>query len=83
MVGQRNQAKSETDHGRFLLRDEAPTEYCERDISLAQEAHIDGFALNIANDVGGVSPALQLAFYVASRTSFKLFFSFDYAGNGA
>lgn len=49
---------------------------------MAQEAHIDGFALNIANDIRGVSPALQVAFYVASQTSFKLFFSFDYAGNG-
>ncbi|KAK3687975.1 mutanase [Podospora appendiculata] len=54
----------------------------EVDIGLAQEAHIDAFALNIANDLVGVSPALQLAFYVASRKGFKLFFSFDYAGNG-
>ncbi|KAK3937497.1 glycosyl hydrolase family 71-domain-containing protein [Diplogelasinospora grovesii] len=54
----------------------------ETDIGLAQEAHIDAFALNIANDVGGITQAVQLAFYVASQKGFKLFFSFDYAGNG-
>lgn len=54
----------------------------ETDIGLAQEAHLDAFALNIVNGMSSSTPAIQLAFYVASSRGFKLFFSFDYAGNG-
>lgn len=54
----------------------------ETDIKLAQSAHIDAFALNIANDISAVTPALNLAFYVANQLGFKLFLSLDYAGNG-
>jgi hypothetical protein len=54
----------------------------EDDIQLAQDAHIDAFALNIA--VGDTSNAsiLSNAFSAATSTGFQLFFSFDYAGNG-
>ncbi|KAH9206181.1 putative extracellular alpha-1,3-glucanase/mutanase [Leptodontidium sp. 2 PMI_412] len=49
------------------------------EIVLAQQAHIDAFALNVA--VGETGP-LSDAFTAASSLGFKLFFSFDYAGNG-
>ncbi|RWQ93422.1 glycosyl hydrolase family 71-domain-containing protein [Paecilomyces variotii] len=54
----------------------------ENDIKLAQEAHIDAFALNMAagDDANTVVP---LFFQAAESLGFKLFFSFDYAGNGA
>lgn len=52
------------------------------EIELAQAAHIDAFALNTAYNQGD-GPQYQLAFQAASSANFKLFFSFDYAGNGA
>ncbi|PYI15777.1 hypothetical protein BO99DRAFT_341635, partial [Aspergillus violaceofuscus CBS 115571] len=55
----------------------------ETDIKLAQDAHIDAFALNMAYDDATNSLALLLAFDAADDLGFKLFFSFDYAGNGA
>ncbi|KAK4107593.1 carbohydrate-binding module family 24 protein [Canariomyces notabilis] len=54
----------------------------QNDMQLAQEAHIDGFALNIANEASVVRPLLDKAFWVANKLGFKLFFSFDYAGLG-
>ncbi|KAH8421671.1 Glycoside hydrolase [Colletotrichum scovillei] len=51
------------------------------EIKLAQAAHIDAFALNTAYDQGD-GPQYDLAFSAASSAGFKLFFSFDYAGNG-
>ncbi|KAI9154906.1 Glucan endo-1,3-alpha-glucosidase agn1 [Paramyrothecium foliicola] len=51
------------------------------EIKLAQEAHIDAFALNMAYNQGE-APQLKDAFAAASGTGFQLFFSFDYAGNG-
>ncbi|OJJ42117.1 hypothetical protein ASPZODRAFT_77659 [Penicilliopsis zonata CBS 506.65] len=54
----------------------------ESDISLAVTAHIDAFALNIA--VGDTANSqLANAFTAADSLDFKLFISFDYAGNGA
>ncbi|KAG7150578.1 Mutanase like protein [Verticillium longisporum] len=57
-------------------------DYTESDwaneIRLAQEAHIDAFALNMAYNQGE-APQLKDAFSAASATSFQLFFSFDYA----
>jgi hypothetical protein len=55
------------------------------DINVAIAARIDAFALNMAyNEDGGADAAqVDLAFAAANKTSFKLFFSFDYAGNGA
>ncbi|APA15443.1 hypothetical protein sscle_14g102130 [Sclerotinia sclerotiorum 1980 UF-70] len=55
----------------------------ESDIALAQAAHIDAFALNIAYGDSSVSTSLEYAFAAANNLGFKLFFSFDYAGNGA
>jgi hypothetical protein len=51
-------------------------------IGLAQTAHIDAFALNMA--AGDTTNAIQvpLAFAAAEAKGFSLFFSFDYAGNG-
>ncbi|KAI9039615.1 glycoside hydrolase family 71 protein [Aspergillus affinis] len=54
----------------------------ESDISAAQDAHIDAFALNMAVGDAANSKALPMAFRAASDLGFKLFFSFDYAGNG-
>ncbi|KAK2601394.1 hypothetical protein N8I77_010848 [Diaporthe amygdali] len=54
----------------------------ESDIALAQSAHIDAFALNIAASEPSTSASLDLAFGAAASVGFKLFFSFDYAGNG-
>ncbi|GFF26046.1 mutanase Pc12g07500 [Aspergillus lentulus] len=53
-----------------------------RNMNLAMEAHIDAFALNIA--AGWVDNDAQIAnaFTAADSLGFKLFFSFDYAGNG-
>ncbi|KAI9042403.1 glycoside hydrolase family 71 protein [Aspergillus affinis] len=52
------------------------------DMKLAQDAHIDAFALNMAyNDPNNID-ALPAAFSAADSVGFKLFFSFDYAGNG-
>lgn len=52
-------------------------------ISLAQQAHIDAFALNIAYDASGNEEQVANAFSAADGTGFGLFFSFDYDGNGA
>lgn len=51
-------------------------------IGLAQGAHIDAFALNMAAGDPINSKALPLAFSAAASRGFQLFFSFDYAGNG-
>ncbi|KAE8379600.1 glycoside hydrolase [Aspergillus bertholletiae] len=54
----------------------------KNDIQLAQNAHIDGFALNMAhNEI--IPASLDKAFEQADELDFKLFFSFDYAGNGS
>ncbi|KAF1999392.1 carbohydrate-binding module family 24 protein, partial [Amniculicola lignicola CBS 123094] len=52
-------------------------------IALAQAAGIDAFALNMANDEDTTTSSVPLAFTAAESKGFKLFFSFDYAGNGA
>ncbi|KAK2770088.1 hypothetical protein CKAH01_04431, partial [Colletotrichum kahawae] len=52
------------------------------DIRLAQEAHIDGFALNIAYGEPMNDVSLRNVFDVASDMGFKLIFSVDYAGGG-
>lgn len=49
----------------------------------AINAHIDAFALNIANDESTTDTSLGNAFLAAENVGFSLFFSFDYAGNGA
>ncbi|CDM36417.1 CAZyme family GH71 and CBM24 [Penicillium roqueforti] len=54
----------------------------ENDILLAQDAHIDAFALNMAYADSTNTGALAAAFSAADSLGFKLFFSFDYAGNG-
>ncbi|KAF7164009.1 hypothetical protein CNMCM5623_008648 [Aspergillus felis] len=52
------------------------------DMKLAQDAHIDTFALNMAYNDPTNMKALPAAFATADKLGFKLFFSFDYAGNG-
>lgn len=50
------------------------------DIALAQAAGIDGFVLNIATPLTSISSSISSAFAAAEAQSFKLVFSFDYAG---
>lgn len=53
------------------------------DMQLAQQAAIDGFALNMAYGDEANDKSVSLAFQAAAQVSgFKVFFSFDYAGNG-
>ncbi|KAF6805710.1 mutanase [Colletotrichum musicola] len=52
------------------------------DIKLAQDAHIDAFALNMAKGEPMNAKAIADAFSNAEELGFKLFFSFDYAGRG-
>lgn len=54
----------------------------EHEMSYAKTAGIDAFALNMANNDSTNDRALPMAFAAASSVGFKLFFSFDYAGNG-
>ena len=51
-------------------------------IRLAQEAKIDGFAMNMAAWDSTNDLQLPMAFDIARNRGFKLFFSFDYASNG-
>lgn len=44
---------------------------------------IDAFALNIAYNSPEIPASLSAVFSAADAVGFKLFFSFDYAGNGA
>ncbi len=54
------------------------------DMQLAQQAAIDSFALNMAFNEDANAHSVPLAFQAATQVpGFKLFFSFDYAGNGA
>lgn len=55
----------------------------ESEMQDAQTANIDAFALNIAADADVNAEQVPLAFAAAASTGFHLFFSFDYAGNGA
>ncbi|KAK3985676.1 glycoside hydrolase [Cladorrhinum sp. PSN332] len=55
----------------------------EGDIKLAQEASIDAFVLNIGAQDQSNANTLDLAFQAANSAGFKLFFSFDYAAQGA
>jgi hypothetical protein len=54
------------------------------DITLAQNAGIDAFALNLASGDGNIPPQVANAFEAAEKagSTFKLFFSFDYLGGG-
>ncbi|GFF25735.1 glucan endo-1,3-alpha-glucosidase agn1 [Aspergillus udagawae] len=54
----------------------------ESDMKLAKDAHIDAFAMNMAWKDSTNDPSLEMAFNAANSVGFKLFFSFDYAGNG-
>ncbi|KAL3428483.1 mutanase [Phlyctema vagabunda] len=53
-----------------------------KDIRLAQDAHIDAFALNIASGEANNEDSLRNAFAAAESLGFKLAFSLDYAGGG-
>lgn len=55
----------------------------QNDITLAQQAHIDGFAMNIASQDGNTDNVLRTAFSAAEGKSFKLFLSFDYLSTGS
>ncbi len=54
------------------------------DMTTAQAAHIDGFVLNMARGEATNGASLANAFTAAGNlgSTFKLLFSFDYAGNG-
>ncbi|PYH35104.1 glycoside hydrolase family 71 protein [Aspergillus neoniger CBS 115656] len=52
----------------------------EDDMTLAQEAHIDAFALNMGYGDSSTATQAALAFEAAKKVDFKLFFSFDYEG---
>ncbi|KAJ5518742.1 Esterase SGNH hydrolase-type [Penicillium expansum] len=52
------------------------------DMTMAKDAHIDAFALNMAWKDGTNEASVKMAFTAANAVGFKLFFSFDYAGNG-
>ncbi|KAF2722751.1 glycoside hydrolase family 71 protein [Polychaeton citri CBS 116435] len=53
----------------------------ESDITLAQQAHIDAFALNMDSN-SGMQDQITLAFNAANNQGFKLVFSFNYLGAG-
>jgi hypothetical protein len=53
------------------------------DMRLAMEAKIDAFAMNMAYNETTSGASLDMAFAAAESLGFQLFFSFDYAGNGA
>lgn len=55
----------------------------ENDIAEAQKAHLDAFALNLAYNFPTNNRSVSNAFQAANKLDFKLFFSFDYVGNGA
>jgi glucan endo-1,3-alpha-glucosidase len=52
------------------------------DIFLAQQAKIDGFALNVAALDPNTASQVSLAYQAAEQLGFQLFFSFDYAAWG-
>lgn len=53
------------------------------EISVAQAAGLDAFAVNMgANDPSSDIGRLRLLFDAAESANFKIMFSFDYAGNG-
>ncbi|KAK3988676.1 glycosyl hydrolase family 71-domain-containing protein [Cladorrhinum sp. PSN332] len=54
----------------------------EANMNLAKDAGIDAFVLNMAKDQPTITSQLPNAFNAAAATSFKLLFSFDYAGAG-
>jgi hypothetical protein len=54
----------------------------ESDIRVAQAAHIDGFALNIAAHDDSNDASLDRAFKAANKLNVSLFFSFDYLAQG-
>lgn len=49
---------------------------------MAQTANIDAFALNMPAGSSVTASQVSNAFIAANSRGFKLFFSFDYAGNG-
>jgi hypothetical protein len=53
------------------------------EMSMAITAHIDAFALNIASGRSFNDAQISNAFSAANAEGFKLFFSFDYASEGA
>ncbi|KAF5501368.1 Mutanase [Colletotrichum siamense] len=59
------------------------TSWWKSDMVEAATAGIDAFALNIAAGSNITDAQLPNAFDAAASAGFKLFFSFDYAGNGA
>ncbi|GFF32841.1 Pc15g01400 [Aspergillus udagawae] len=54
----------------------------QSNIGLAQDAHIDAFALNMAWEDKTNDASVEMAFTAANAKGFKLFFLFNYAGNG-
>ncbi|KAK1989977.1 hypothetical protein LX36DRAFT_741323 [Colletotrichum falcatum] len=77
----RVQAKAVFAH--FMNAKEWSVDSWKADIRLAQQAHIDGFALNIRQDDASSETSLGRAFKAADDLGFKMIFSYDYAGGGS
>lgn len=73
---------NKTDHGQVGNTKAFSMDDWAHEMTLAKNAGIDAFALNMANNDSTNDIALPLAFSAAVQTNFKLFFSFDYAGHG-
>lgn len=71
------------DHGKRQKCCNKESEQWGSDRTLAQGAHIDAFALNIAASEPHTSASLDLAFSAAASLVFKLFFSFCFASKPA
>ncbi|KAJ5852486.1 uncharacterized protein N7529_011871 [Penicillium soppii] len=52
-------------------------------IGLRYPPHIDAFAFDMAWEDKANDASVEIAFTAANEKRFKLFFSFDYAGNGS
>ncbi|ETS84382.1 hypothetical protein PFICI_02407 [Pestalotiopsis fici W106-1] len=79
----RTQAKAVFAHFMVGNTAEYTSDTWSDDFGLAQDAHLDAFALNMAYGDTLNDDQVPTAFSVAESLGFKLFFSFDYAGNGA
>ncbi|KAJ5720907.1 uncharacterized protein N7483_008841 [Penicillium malachiteum] len=85
LLGLPCQAVAKAVFAHFMMANTAQYDVSDwkRDISLAKEAHLDAFALNMAYGMPGNEQSAANAFLTAEDLGFQLFFSFDYAGNGS
>ncbi|KAJ5093830.1 hypothetical protein N7456_009691 [Penicillium angulare] len=85
LLGLAYQASAKAVFAHYMMANTAQYDVSDwkKDISLAQEAHIDAFALNMAYGMPTNEKSAHDAFNTAEQLGFQLFFSFDYAGNGS